>query len=548
VLRELRAAGFGVIDELSLLFGPGFTVLTGETGTGKSLIVGALGLLLGAKADTDIVREGWEEAEVEGRFDVDAKVAALLTDAGFPVEEDLVIARRVRRGGSRAYVNGRIANTALLMTLGGQLAELVGQHSARSLVDPAVQRAALDRYGAGETRAALLATNEAFDRWRGLCQAREKLGDRPEARAREAEILRFEIEEIERAVPVPGEDETLLQEVHRLGESDSLREIVTEAFGCAQDARDAAGRCISLVERTAGAGLDRAGEAMTGAIAYLEDLHEELRDFLEVCHADPVRLAVAQERLHLLRELQRKYGPGIEDVLLHASKARERLAELEGAEVRLAGIEEKILTARGDLDAAVVALRVVRRTVAPRLGERVSRRLGELAMQSPAFRVGVKEAGRVERDGGDEVGFLFSGGQGVPLRPVGRVASGGELSRVLLAVSAELADLEAPPTIVFDEIDMGTGGGAALSIGRCLRELAQCRQVIAVTHLAQVACFADYHVALASLPDGVLRIAHVTGAAREIELSRMLSGSPGSIKARRHAAELLDLAIAPRSP
>lgn len=540
MLRELRVSGLGVLDEFSLGLAPGLNVITGETGAGKSMLVRALGLLGGGRADSSMLRDDVTEAEVESSFDLTAPSRDVLVAAGIPCDDDeVVIARRIRRGGSRAYVNGRIAAASVLADLGGVLLETVGQHSARSLVNPAAQRRGLDRAGGDRLSKAAAATAEAYDRLEAVLEERRSLGDDPGARARELDMVTFQLDEIDAAAPRSGEDDELVTEVARLGNSEALQAGASEAHGLVAQARDllgAAGAIISGIDDRACADASLAvEEAATGA----EVAAADLRAFAESCEADPERLDVANRRLAELKGLGRKYGPTLADVIRYRDEAAERRAALVAAERRCTELDAEVEAARVDLERAAAALTRARREAAPRLAAGVVKRLGALAFADPVFEVRVTAAPAVGSHGADAVSYVFAAAPSLPTGPIERVASGGELSRLMLALATELADSDAAPTIVFDEIDAGTGGETAVAVGECLEGLAGSRQIVCVTHLAQIAAVADCHVRVARRDDGTATAQNVSGDERITELSRMLSGSPTSSRARRHAAELV---------
>jgi len=538
MLRELRIGGFGVVADCTLHLHERLNVLTGETGAGKSMIVRALALLAGARADSGVLAGDVEEAEIEARFSATAATMAVLEGAGLPVDDEVVISRRIRRSGSRSYVNGRMAAAPVLGDVGATLVELIGQHSARSLVQPGVQRRALDRFGGDPVSEAADAVAEAFERLRTLQEERAGLGLDPAARARELDMVRFQLAELDAADPQPGEDAELASEIHRLTNAETLREESTEARRLAEEARDALAVCEGAMGRIDDPAVAEAARAVSAALIGAEDAAGTLREFAESCESDPQRLEDANRRMAALKDLQRKYGPTLDDVLAYRSDAAARLAAIEGAESRAAALDAEVAAADADLAAASRRLSEARAAAAPELSARVRSRLGELALGDAVFEVAVAAASEPGRHGADEVSFVFGANPGLAPRPLERIASGGEMSRVMLALATELADRDAPPTIVFDEIDAGTGGETAVAIGECLQRLAGTRQIVCITHLAQVAALADSHVVLAKESGGATAT-EVRAAERVRELSRMLSGQPQSARARRHAEELL---------
>jgi DNA repair protein RecN (Recombination protein N) len=535
VLVELAVANLGVIDELSVVLEPGLTALTGETGAGKTLLVEAIELLVGGRAEPMIVRPGAREASVEGRF---------VSREG----EEVVLARVVPRDGrSRAYLNGRLAPATALAEWGARLVDLHGQHAHQSLLAPASQRAALDRFA----RVDLGRLREAAAEVRRIDDARAALGGDQRARAREVDLLRFQVTELDAArVDDPDEDERLEADEDALADATAHRQAAaeaSEAVAAEGPAADALGRAIAVL----GGRRPFTGEVerLHGLLAELGDVARDVRMAGEAIEDDPERLAAVRERRQLLRELRRKYGDTLAEVQAYAVEARDRLTRLESHDREAAALDAATDVARRRHAKEAAAVGAARRDAAPDLAAAVESHLTELAM--PGARVAVEVGGE---DPGDDVRFLLAAGRGAPLLPLAKVASGGELARSMLALRLALVGLagdagDGPATLIFDEVDAGIGGRAALAVGRALATLASERQVLVVTHLPQVAAFADHQVAVAKHEDGAAVHASATtldSAARVVELSRMLSGSPESATAHRHAAELLATAARQR--
>ena len=524
MLVELHVRDLGVIESVTLELGPGMTALTGETGAGKTLLVEAIELLVGGRADSTLVRPGAEEALVEGRFVVG--------------EEEVILARAVpARGRSQAWVDGRMAPVSALAEAGARLVDLHGQHAHQSLLDASAQRHALDAFARIDTGplAAALA------RCRALRGELEGLGGDERARAREADLLRYQLAEIDGAALAGAhEDDELAAEEERLAEAGAHREAATVALGALDGAEGASATVVDL------AGAARAALSGRGAMAELSarlgalqaeaaDIATELRAVVETWEDDPERRAQVRARRQLLRDLSRKYGEGPAGVAAYAEEARRRLGDLDAAEERAAAIQEDLAAADAARAEAERAVGEARRRAAPRLAAAVEGRLRDLAM--PQARVDVRVG---ERDPGDDVSFLLGANPGEPVLALTKVASGGELARTMLALRLVLTD--APPTMVFDEVDAGVGGVAAGAVGRALAEVAERHQVLVVTHLPQVAaCAARQHGVHKEVAKGrtVARADSLEGDDRVEELARMLSGSPGSTTARRHARELL---------
>ncbi|MHB8680955.1 MAG: DNA repair protein RecN [Acidimicrobiales bacterium] len=528
MLVELRVRDLGVIAEAAIDLGPGMTALTGETGAGKTLVVEALELLLGGRADPVLVRPGAEEALVEGRFVGD--------------DEEVILARAVpAKGRSRAWVDGRMAPVSALSDAGARLADLHGQHAQQSLLDPAAQRRALDAFAGVDLGplAALAATR------RRLLEELEALGGDERARAREVDLLRYQLEEIDAAgLQGPGEDDDLAAEEERLADATAHREAAALALAAldAEGGRGARGAVDALGEAEAALSGRAPLQAVVGRLAALQaeaaDVASELRAVVEQWEDDPERLGEVRARRQLLRDLSRKYGEGADGVLAYAQEARQRLAALESVEARAAAIAAELAVTDRAVTEASAVVGKARRTAAPRLAAQVEARLRELAMAKARLEVAVSE-----EDPGDDVAFGLGANPGEPVLPLAKVASGGELARAMLALRLVLSD--APPTMVFDEVDAGIGGEAATAVGRSLAELARDRQVLVVTHLAQVAAFATRQLVVTKQVRAGRTVAQVQALddeGRVVELARMLSGQPDSATARRHAGELLDAA------
>ncbi len=541
MLAEIQVSDLGVIEYLHLNLGPSMTALTGETGAGKTLVVEALELLVGGRADASLVRHGAECAVVEGRF---------VVPAGEPsVEEMEVVVRREvpANGRSRAYIDGRMATAAALESLGAGLVDLHGQHAHQSLLHVEAQRRALDSFGALDTSEVEGARRRLHD-----LEARlEELGGDARELSRETDLLSFQIREIAAAQLGDAEEESRLESEEKvLASADALRLGADSARALLDDpdpsrGGGAAGRRVvaellgvAAAELGAHDDLRDLSERLRSALTEVSDVAGELRRRAEGYEADPDRLAAVQARRRRLFELRRKYGDTLSEVMAFEEVSRRRLAIIESSEARHAELVGERERARSALAEAESRLGDARRAVAAGLGKAVAGHLADLAMPGGRLEV-VVGAGK-----GDDVSWLFAANPGEPALALERVASGGELARVMLATRLVLS--EAPPTLVFDEVDAGVGGEAALAIGRALHRLAAAgHQVLVVTHLAQVAAFADAQVVVTKTEQGgrtVAAVRPVTGEERLVELSRMLSGQPGSVKARQHAEELLDLA------
>jgi DNA repair protein RecN (Recombination protein N) len=528
-LVELRVRNLGVIDDVTVPLDGGTTALTGETGAGKTLLIDALSLLLGGRADPSLVRAGADEALVEGRF-----------VAGGGADEILLARSVPRTGRSKAWIDGRMASIGALAEAAGGLLELHGQHQHQSLVHTAAQRRALDAFGHVD----LTGLDAARRRLRTLTDESEALGGDPRPRAPEVDLLGYQIDEIDGAgIEDGGEDGRLEVEEDRLAAAADHRLAAAAALTAISGADDAG--ALDRLAEASGALSGRQPlaelEARVGsAMADLSDLATELRAVVETWEDDPARLEAVRGRRQLFHQLRRKYGTNLDEVLAFAEAARERLAAIRAEEHRARGLDTEIRAARAAVGAREVEVATARREAAPRLAATIESTLHGLAMPSARFEVSV------EGDGpGDQVTFLLGANAGEPVQPLAKAASGGELARTMLAV--RLAITDDPGVMAFDEVDAGVGGSAATAVGAALAGLGRSAQVLVVTHLAQVAAQADHQIAVRKAEqDGRTRseVVLLDADDRVVEVSRMLSGRPDSESARRHARELLD--VAPR--
>ena len=557
MLNELVVEDLGPLERAEITLDPGSSALTGETGAGKTLLVAAVGLLLGDRADKQMIREGASEARVEGRFVIpaDDPAVAVLVESGFveaPASSDeveLIVSRSVTASGSRARINGRLAPVAVLAELGPGLVEIAGQHAHQRLASRTEQRRMLDAFIGDE---AITLAREVAEQVRTAARARRTLdelvaGERE--RARELDLLRFEIAEIEGASLEPGELERLTGDARRLEHAESLASGMNSVSG-ALHGEGGAAETVSSAAATLGALVDHDPELrpllerLDGAAHEITDVAQELR--ARVPEPDPLTLESIRDRLGVLAKLRRKFGDSEADILEHLERARARAAELDDATTGIADARRELGVAESAALAAAERLSGSRRAAAPRLGAAVEGLVSELALQGSRFEVSLQEQ-ELGEGGLESVEFLVATGTGETPRPLTKIASGGELSRIALALHLLVSDSQAG-TLVFDEVDAGVGGEAAQAVGRALGNLAQDSgaQVLVVTHLPQVAAFADAHYRV-SRTEGDRRgvaVERVDGDERVAELSRMLAGLPKSERAREHAQELLELAAA----
>ena len=550
MLIELRIENFAVIERLSVRLEPGLNVLTGETGAGKSIIVGALSLLLGERASSEAVRAGADRAIVEGVFDVEERedVVALLDGQGLTTEEGLLILRRevATEGRNRAWVNGSASTAGLVGELGSRLVDLHGQHEHQALLRLDAQREILDAF-AGQTETAGQMRRAHAD----LAEARAALSEL-EARRREiaqrADFLRFQLKEIEDAAVDPGEEESLEEESRRLEHSEDLARLseglhqslyagetsVAEVLGGLRRDLD------ELVE------IDPSQEALRELLetAYynVEELGRRMADYASGVEHDPGRLNEIQRRRDVLYRLRNKYGPTLEDVVATGRAAREELNLLEGASFERKALEKRVREAEEAVAEVAGRLTRGREQAGARLAEEVMAVLPKLGLKGGRFEVALDPLPEPGATGAERVEFLVAVNVGFEPRSLARVASGGELSRVMLALKTILARVDAVPTLVFDEIDAGIGGRVAVQVGDELRKVAGHHQVFAITHLPQIASRADHHLlVLKGEVGGMSRtgLEELQGDERVRELARMLGGDPESETSLDHARELL---------
>ena len=528
MLAELAVRNLGVISDAKLVLGGGMTALTGETGAGKTLVVQAVQLLMGGRADPTMVRAGSDEAVVEGRF-----VSAEGTER---------VLRRVipAAGRSRAYTDGAMASAPELAELGIGLVDLHGQHQHQSLLRPRTQREALDRWGGIDLRPLTTARDEL----RALTDNLAALGGDARARAQEMDLLRYQVDEISAAeLDDPGEleqiaarEDLLADAAAHLTDGHAARSALSGDDG----AIDKLGSAAAVLAGRAAFGLVH--DRLAAATAELDDTVAQLRRVLDTIEDDPQALAEVRARHQLLRELTRKYGDTLSEVADFGARAAERLSQLERHAELASELEEGIVGAQRRVDDEAQAVAAARRAAAPGLAEAVRRHLASLALATGTLDV------RVTGDPpGDGVELLFSANRDSPPGPLSKVASGGELARVMLALRLVLTT--GPATLVFDEVDAGIGGEAALAVGRALVSLTEHHQVVVVTHLPQVAAFAHHHVAVRKSDDGISvasDLVAVNGTDRVTELARMLAGHPSWDSGRQHASELLRSAAAQR--
>lgn len=572
-IEEISIKDLGVIADASLPLGAGFTAITGETGAGKTMVVSALGLLLGERADTGAVRLGSPQAWVEGRWRVPSTgdVVERVRDAGGDVdaidasEAELVLSRSVSaEGRSRAVVGGRSAPVAVLTELGEQLVVVHGQSDQIRLRSAIAQRAALDRFAGPAFAEALSAYEQVFHRWRDNRSELDELIADQDRRAREADDLRAAMAEIEAVAPQPGEDDELAERAERLTNLEELRlaasgarELLSAEVSEGADALGLLDNARRQLERVAphDSALQPLADSVAEANYLISDIAAQLSTYLAALDADGAHeLESIQERRSELQVLMRKYGPGLDDVILTLENGSLRLLELDGDADRIDELSREVETDAALVQELAAQLSAERTTAASRLSEAVTEELSALAM--PDARIVVEVTQREDVDlqtysasGRDQVAILLQPHPGAEPRPLGKGASGGELSRVMLAIEVVIAGSDPVPTFIFDEVDAGVGGASAIEIGRRLARLAESAQVIVVTHLAQVAAFANNHLTVVKGNDGAVTessVRRLDGDERIAEMARLLSGLPDSESGLAHARELVEMASGAR--
>lgn len=550
MLRELRVRNYAVIDDVRLELGPGLNVLTGETGAGKSILVGALSLLVGERASADVIRAGEERALVEGVFELPPEpgVRARCEEAGIDTSEGWLILRRElhREGRNRAWVNGSPATTGLIGELGGALVDLHGQHEHQALLRPGPQRRILDAWAGTSDR--VDSVREAWEEARDARREEEELRRRAAETRERADLLRHRAKEIEAAKPLPGEEESLAAEIRRLEHSEELLGLSGElhevVYGGEEALVDRLGRLGRTMDALLRIDPDAAElrELHEGARVTLEELGRRLSEYHHAVEHDPARLERLRRREDLLYRLRRKYGGTIEEVIEEGRRARAELSALETSDADLRALERRVGEAERELERRAASLSEARAGAGARLEEEVSRLLPDLGMPGGIFRVALAPRAATGPEGAEDVAFLVSLNPGFEPGPLSRVASGGEMSRVMLALKTVLAGADDVPSLVFDEIDAGIGGRVAHRVAERLAGVARGHQVFAITHLPQIAARASVHFRVEKGErDGRATTAVVAldGDARVEEIARMLGGDPESAVSRRHAEELL---------
>lgn len=555
--QHLRLSSLGVIDSAELDLDSGLTVITGETGAGKTMVVTALGLLRGERADAGLVRHGVDRARVEASIAVPdgTAVASTVEEAGGSLEGDVVVLGRVlsAQGRSRAVAGGATVPASLLSSVTDELVAVHGQSDQHRLLRPAEQRAALDRLAGAELADLLQEYVPAYERLRSVHSRLHDVRHHSRERAQELDLIQRGLDDVESVAPTPGEDDALRAEQNRLAHAEALARGAATAHGLlsadpdGNDARTLAASAAQALDETAGHddALDELAARVREIGILIDEVGADLGSYADGLEIDPARLAAVQDRLAALTSLQRRYGPSVDDVLEWAREAAVRAADLDADDDTIRTLEAEAAELEPRLAELAGLISEQRRAAAQRLSDLVEAELVQLSMPSARLTVEVRRSERLGPLGADEVELLLAANNGAPARPLAKGASGGELSRVMLALEVVLADRTDVPTLVFDEVDAGIGGRAAVEVGRRLARLAEHAQVLAVTHLPQVAAFADHHFHVAKDDDGQVTsstVRRLDDEERIDELARMLAGQDDSSAAQEHARELLALA------
>jgi DNA repair protein RecN (Recombination protein N) len=565
VLLELVVENYAVVERVRVRFHAGLNLLTGETGSGKSIVVDALGLVLGGRASADMVRSDAQRTRVAAIFEApkDPALVHLLEEAGAPVEDgELLIEREVLAGGkSRAFLGNRLVTLALLREIAPFLGDIHGQHEQQQLFLSEAQLLSLDDFaGLDHEREEV---GHLFRRWKAMEGELEELNRSEQEKLRMADLWSFQRKEIEAAALSPGEDAQLEQERVVLRNVARLQENANAAYAALYEEQESVSTqlrtALKRVEELAriDASLDPVVETLKSAAIGVDDASDAIRDYLDRLEADPKRLDDIESRLALIERLKRKYGSSLDEVLAFLEDVRAKMEAIETAGDRKAKLEQDLSQASAAYQERATALTVARKAAAEKLSKKVEAELDSLALESAVFRIQVETAANWTANGADRVDFLISANAGETPRALDKVASGGELSRIALALKTSLIHPAGRAarangvqrTLVFDEIDSGIGGGVAEAVGRRLKKLSALSQVLCVTHLAQVAGFADHHYSVEKREvkgRTVAEIEELTGEARTREIGRMLSGQLVTPEALKHAEQLIRLGAARR--
>ncbi|HUQ18783.1 MAG TPA: DNA repair protein RecN [Gemmatimonadaceae bacterium] len=552
MLTELRIKNFAIIESLTLPLSTGFNVLSGETGAGKSIIVGALGFLLGERGSADLIRTGAEKATVEGVFDTSDSdaVTRLIDEKGIELDDRVLVLKREisLAGRGRAWANGSPVTAAMLAEIGTRLVNLHGQHEAQTLLDGDSQRNILDEFGGASSQAAVV--RDAYGELTAIRREIASLASRRSDAEKRADYLRHVVREIENAKPIAGEDVRLEDEARILENADELRTLAESSSALLSDEEGALeqlaalNRSLAAIQRI-DPSASKFQELFDAGYYAIEELSRSIADYATSVDLDPDRLEAVRQRRDVLYSLLKKYGPTLDDVIATGKHSRAELDLVDSASFDIAQLKTKESEASQQLVAVAARLSASRASAAKKLAKAVDALLPQLGMPGGKFTVALARKDAPDETGAEDVEFRVALNIGHEARPLARVASGGELSRVMLALKTILARADEVPTLVFDEVDAGIGGKVGLQVGDTLRRVAEHHQVFAISHLPQIAARAHNHIVVAKAAKGGVTTADVAaldGSDRIEEIARMLGGDPESKVSRAHARELLESA------
>ncbi len=561
MLLQLRVTNYALIDDLTLTFNHGLNILSGETGAGKSIVIGAINLLLGERASVDQIRQGQDSAYIEGIVDykesLKRQLSEVLMDAGIDESEELIIAREVYNNGrSVARVNGRAVPAALLKEIGKRLVDLHGQHQHQSLLHPEQHINLLDAFGGKKLETAKKAVGEIYTGWQNAKKELASLGKDSAERERKIDIATFQLKEIRDAALQPGEDEELAKREKLLANAEKLSTLVNQVYADIYSGDEASlieplidrlNRSLHMLQEASGIdeGINPIKELLQSTSAQLDEAAHELRDYQMKLEFEPNELINIQERLNMVNSLKRKYGGSIEDVLAFAIQLEAEIERLENSEALAEKLEIEVERLEADLETKCEELRSIRYETSGSLEKMIKAVLEELALPNADFSITINDKDSYTPDGKDRVEFLFSANPGEGLKPLAKIISGGEVSRVMLALKTILARQDLVPTLIFDEVDSGVGGATIQKVAEKLAQLSSCHQVLCVTHSPQIASMADCHYRLFKDVDSDRTITRATllddNQVRE-EIARMLDGASIDQVSLQHVDSLIERA------
>lgn len=558
-LEEISIRSLGVIESSNIQFKPGLTVLTGETGAGKTMVLTALGLVLGSKSDSDLVRAGQERAVVTGRFSVPLQIQDEILASGGEVEDDCVVITRTlsSQGKSRVLVGSAVSSAATVSSFALSLVEIHAQSSSSKLMKPAVSRELLDRYGDID----LTQYQEIFTQYQEISLRIQELKNQLLQRDKEIDLLTEFAQEFSKLSPVSGELVKIENEIAKLGSVEQLNQVVSSTLNLLEDEDLSALNLLQQMRKSLDSvagkdrDLDQITERFTESLLNLQDIGSDLTSYLSSLEADPSRFAQLQDRKSALSSLLKRYGKGsdkelaFEELIADGLGAKQKLADLSGGSDRIVELEKQKLDIFSKMKISAVKLANDRKINAEKLSKLVTSEIRNLSMPNSQFVISQStldsdKPGSYTAYGLDEIAILFAAHTGATPLPLSKVASGGELSRVMLALEVVIAEAEPIGTYIFDEVDAGVGGKAAVEIGRRLAKLSKSAQVIVITHLPQVAVWADNHLVVKKSEWGSVTqsdVKEMSADERKVEIARMLSGQEDSQTAQEHASELLTI-------